>query len=220
MTTQETPRFFLLLPNQLYSLCDHHLASLRSKLDRVICEKSQLIGHEEFVLHIGSQTLTFHRHLLAFCPAVNFRPIQTAQVSSRPWPRRTTSFQHSKSSSSGHPGLASRHVGRSRILGTGLTPWLATFLDYNAKIMELTEPFSVLTRYCDDEFDPASATATIGIDFKVGRCRADARSAGHDALTISSCLDQAARRPRQALSHHSFRYGKSCSCKRYSASGY
>jgi hypothetical protein len=27
--------------------------------------------------------------------------------------------------------------------------------------------FIVLTRYCDDEFDPESSTATIGIDFKV-----------------------------------------------------
>lgn len=25
----------------------------------------------------------------------------------------------------------------------------------------------MLTRYCDDEFDPESSTATIGIDFKV-----------------------------------------------------
>jgi Ras-related protein Rab-18 len=28
-------------------------------------------------------------------------------------------------------------------------------------------PCTVLTRYCDDEFDPDSSTATIGIDFKV-----------------------------------------------------
>jgi hypothetical protein len=25
-------------------------------------------------------------------------------------------------------------------------------------------------RYCDDEFDPESSTATIGIDFKVSTC--------------------------------------------------
>src|SRR4051794_11326852 len=33
----------------------------------------------------------------------------------------------------------------------------------------------VLTRYCDDEFDPESSTATIGIDFKVCRICARAR---------------------------------------------
>lgn len=29
-------------------------------------------------------------------------------------------------------------------------------------------PQTVLTRYCDDAFEPELATATIGIDFKVG----------------------------------------------------
>lgn len=31
--------------------------------------------------------------------------------------------------------------------------------------------YLVLTRYCDDEFDPESSAATIGIDFKVRRTR-------------------------------------------------
>jgi len=31
---------------------------------------------------------------------------------------------------------------------------------------------TVLTRYCDDEFDSESSTATIGIDFKVSHARA------------------------------------------------
>ena len=44
----------------------------------------------------------------------------------------------------------------------------------------------VLTRYCDDHFEPESATATIGIDFKV-------------RLYQRNTLWGAARRPRRCL---------------------
>ena len=52
-----------------------------------------------------------------------------------------------------------------------LPPCFRLFARWNFGLMMMgsvlpTPGNAVLTRYCDDEFDPESSTATIGIDFK------------------------------------------------------